>query len=313
MRKVRGKMELRHYEIPGGEYILALHGGEWRRVYASRGGMLHFHNLMEFGICREGNGIMEFERERVPYEPGMISVIPTNYPHGTISDEGTKSYWEYVFVDPERILKEMYPDDIMFQQKMLSRVNHGPFLGKGRDVPELYGVLWTILNESRNKKDSLYKECIRGLVLALLVNAARVETDGASMPESLKVKSGFDQVRPALTYIKNNSASPIKIADIAAVCHVSESHFRRLFEENIGMTPVEYLNHMRILKACDLIKRTGASMEEVALKVGFTTTSTFNRNFKKVTGTSPYQWKKQPDNFESRLNDFDIMVENGWY
>jgi AraC-like DNA-binding protein len=104
----------------------------------------------------------------------------------------------------------------------------------------------------------------------------------------------------------------MKIARLADVCHMSESHFRRLFEENIGMTPVEYLNQVRIKKACDLIRKTGSSMEEIATKVGFTTTSTFNRNFKRITGTSPYQWKKQPDNYESRLSDFNILVEKGW-
>ncbi|MCD8156174.1 MAG: helix-turn-helix transcriptional regulator, partial [Clostridiales bacterium] len=101
-------------------------------------------------------------------------------------------------------------------------------------------------------------------------------------------------------------------SQLAEVCHVSESHLRRLFEENIGMTPVDYLNHVRIQKACELIRKTGHSMEEIAIKVGFTTTSTFNRNFKRITGTSPYQWKRQPDNFESRLADCDIMVEKGW-
>ncbi len=306
-------MELRHYEIPKGEYILALHGGEWRRVYAERGRLLHFHNLMEFGICREGDGIMLFEEEEVPYSPGMISVIPTNYPHGTISTDGSVSYWEYIFVDPERVLAAEYPDDLLFQQRMLSLVNHGPFLGNEKDVPELSSIVKSILNEARNKKDSLYRESIRGLVLSLLVNAARVESDHATVAEGgLMAKSGFDQLRPALDYIKNHSDAPMRIADIAAACHVSESHFRRIFEENIGMTPVEYLNHIRILRACELIRRTGSSMEEVAVKVGFTTTSTFNRNFKKVTGTSPYQWKHQPENFETRLADFDITVEKGW-
>ena len=76
---------------------------------------------------------------------------------------------------------------------------------------------------------------------------------------------------------------------------MSESHFRRLFEENIGMAPGEYLNWIRIKKSCDLIRKTRYSMEEIAVKVGFTTASTFNRNFKSVVGTTPYHWKKQPE------------------
>lgn len=121
-----------------------------------------------------------------------------------------------------------------------------------------------------------------------------------------------DSLSDRLEYIRNHYATPMKISEIASVCHISESHFRRLFEDNIGMTPVEYLNQVRIRKACDLIKKTGNSMEEIAVKVGFTTTSTFNRNFKRITGTSPYQWKKQPDNYESRLAQCSILIEKGW-
>ncbi len=64
--------------------------------------------------------------------------------------------------------------------------------------------------------------------------------------KAVRQKNGFDQVRPALEHIRDNFAMPTKIAEIASVCHMSESHFRRLFEENMGMTPVDYLNQVRI-------------------------------------------------------------------
>ncbi len=312
MKKEKEKVELRYYDVPQNEFLLVLQGGDWKRKYGSKDSPLHFHNLMEIGVCRYGKGILKMENDDLPYQPGMISVIPTNYPHNTLSTEGTESYWEYLFVDPEKILQSMYPDDILFQQKMLEKVNRKPFFGNEKTVPELADIVHAILDETRSKKDQLYKECIRGLSLALLINVARMDTGSSQMSEGVRLKSGFDQVRPALDYIREHYASPMKISEIASVCHVSESHFRRLFEEIIGMTPVEYLNQVRIRKACDLIKKTGYSMEEIAVKVGFTTTSTFNRNFKRITGTSPYQWKKQPENFESRLSKFNIMVEKGW-
>ena len=190
------------------------------------------------------------------------------------------------------------------------KINKKAFLGKKEEVPELSKLVQMILDEMREKND-LYRESVRGMALTLLIMIARLNSE-MIMPEGIRHKNGFDQVRPALEYIRENYALPMKIAEIAAVCHMSESHFRRLFEENISMTPVEYLNQLRVKKACDLIKKTGYSMEEIAVKVGFTTTSTFNRNFKRITGTSPYQWKKQPDNYESRLSNFNILIEKGW-
>lgn len=310
MKKGKGKMELRYYDVPQNEFLIALQGETWKRKYGSEDSLMHFHNLLEIGVCRSGTGLMRLDDAQIPYGCGTISVIPANYPHNTISFDETESYWEYVFVDVERILMTVYPDDILFQQKMLEKINKKAYLGKKEDVPELSKLVQMILDEMREKKD-LYRESVRGMALTLLIMIARLNSE-MTMPEGIRHKNGFDQVRPALEYIRENYALLMKIAEIAAVCHMSESHFRRLFEENISMTPVEYLNQLRVKKACDLIKKTGYSMEEIAVKVGFTTTSTFNRNFKRITGTSPYQWKKQPDNYESRLSNFNILIEKGW-
>ncbi len=306
-------MELRYYEILKGEYLFTLQGEDWRRVYEFRDGVLHFHNLLEIGICREGEGFMLFEEERLPYHPGMITVIPENYPHGTASEEGTESYWEYLFVDMQKVLQDLYPDDVLFQQKLLERINRRAFLREETEVPGIADVTHALLEETSQKRDVLSRECATGLAILLVVQLARMEAEDTDpLESSLRHKTGLDQVRPALAYIQENYSLPMKISELAVVCHMSESHFRRLFEENIGMTPVEYLNRFRIWRACDLIRKSGSSMEEVAMKVGFSTTSTFNRNFKRVTGSSPYQWKKQPEQFESRLADADIMVEKGW-
>ena len=122
--------------------------------------------------------------------------------------------------------------------------------------------------------------------MSLMMMLARLNNKLGPSTEGVRQKNGFDQIRPALEHIRDNFANPTKIAQIASVCHMSESHFRRLFEENMGMTPVDYLNQVRIKKACDMIRKTGYSMEEIAVKVGFSTTSTFNRNFKRIVGTS---------------------------
>ncbi len=289
-------MELRYYEILKGDYLFTLQGEEWRRVYEFRDGLLHFHNLLEIGVCLEGEGDMLFEEERIPYHPGMITVIPENYPHGTDGAAGTESYWEYLFVDIQKALRDIYPDDVMLQKNLLEMISRRPFIKEEADVQGIADVAHAIFEETRLKRDVLSRECVTGLAILLVVQLARNAVEEPVPVESgLRQKNGLDHVRPALAYIQENYALPMKVAEIAAVCHMSESHFRRLFEENIGMTPTEYLNRFRIWRACDLIRSSGSSMEEVAMRVGFTTTSTFNRNFKRVTGNSPYQWKKQPE------------------
>ena len=51
-KRRKNTMEFRFYEVPQGEKALVLYGEKWDRVYGHEECFLHFHNLMEIGICR---------------------------------------------------------------------------------------------------------------------------------------------------------------------------------------------------------------------------------------------------------------------
>ena len=78
------------------------------------------------------------------------------------------------------------------------------------------------------------------------------------------------------------------------------------------MAPMDYVNLVRIQKACDLMSRKDSSMDIIALECGFTSVSTFTRNFKKILNTTPYQWKLNKDNLRSSLLDYNISALKGW-
>ena len=120
------------------------------------------------------------------------------------------------------------------------------------------------------------------------------------------------QIASALDYINKHYQEPMKASQLAELCNMSETHFRRVFEEYINMPPMEYVNLIRVQKACELMKKSNISMEHVAIKCGFTTPSTFNRNFRKFVGTSPYQWKINPENYAHKLLNFRISALKGW-
>ncbi len=106
-------------------------------------------------------------------------------------------------------------------------------------------------------------------------------------------------IAQSLDYISMHYMEPLKIEDLADNCHLSESHFRKIFSACMGMGPIEYLNMVRIRAACDQLKRTDDFVTDIANKCGFSTFSTFIRNFKKITGVSPNEWRKRPDHYES--------------
>lgn len=307
--KKKDKVELRYYDIPQKEGVLALTGEEWIREYGEGVDYLHFHNLMEIGICRDGTGDLVLDKDVERFGSGMISVIPRNYPHTTNSDRGTLSCWEYLFLDPGTLLREHFGENIVTRRRFLDLLGRDAVFGSFDEYPVLARVTDLILNEMKTKAD-FYVDRVRGLLMTLLFEIARIMKT-SDEPE-VTIRTGVGQIQEALKYVDRHYAEPIRIETLARECHISETHFRRLFSEYIDMTPIEYLNMVRVLRACEMLRSSNESMSSVALNCGFSTVSTFDRNFKQVIGVTPYQWKKDPKNYESRLLEVNVSVQKGW-
>lgn len=76
----------------------------------------------------------------------------------------------------------------------------------------------------------------------------------------------------------------LTLAQAAGAVHLSVSHFCRLFKQATGMTFHRYLNHYRIVQACQMLD-TGRTLSEAAFACGFGSLSAFHRSYKKY-GTS---------------------------
>ena len=310
-KKKKEGMELRFYEIPQGEAALILIGDTWVRVYGHEETKLHFHNLMEIGICRYGDGEMWLDEEKRQYESGTITVLPQNFPHVTISAGEEPNFWEYIFLDRKQIVRELYPDNPVYQNEIVETLSKGPLMLNRKQQESLGTIIDVIMDEQRIQK-TYYRQMVKHYVENLVLEIMRQYSSLDHMGDSQPKQTNMLQIAAALEYISRNYASPIKAGDLADACSMSETHFRRVFEEYINMSPMDYVNLVRIQKACEMMKKTDDSMDIVAVKCGFTTTSTFNRNFKKFLDTSPYQWKINPSTYERRLLNYHITALKGW-
>lgn len=307
-KKKKQPAEFRFYEIPQDEPVLALMGNKWIQVYGENINNQHFHNLLEIGICHYGDGDLVLEEDFYRFAPGMVSCIPANFLHVTRSDQGIPAFWEYLFIDPEEILKSCGKRSAQEAREILEAINSNAFFIHVEEQPIIISLVRGIFDEMQHKNE-FHQECVRGMVYALLFEIARFN-GRKTMASNIKA-SGL-QLERAIEYVEKNYQNNFKIIDLATECHMSETHFRRIFQEKMNMTPIEYVNFVRVKKACELIDKTDISMEEVAERVGFVTPSTFNRNFRRIIGTSPYQWKKRPDNHEGKLLDYKISALKGW-
>ncbi len=308
MAKQKEKVEFRYYEIPETELVLALLGEDWIREYGKGIKYLHFHDLLEIGYCRWGKGEVVLGQELVPFSARSVMIVPPRLPHTTNSTEGTKGYWEWMYIDLEKTVSEVYGYDPVIQRTILKRLHRTGYLLPGDENPALSGLVLGIMEEVRHKKP-YYRESVRGYLHAFMVELLRLSDDEE---RGMKSRNRDAVLAGALDYIAGHYDQEIKIGSLAEACNMSESHFRRVFEEGMNMKPLDYVNLVRIQNACELLKKTDKSMEEVGTKCGFASISAFNRNFRKLLDISPYQWKKSKENYEGKLLNYKISAQKGW-
>ena len=124
-----------------------------------------------------------------------------------------------------------------------------------------------------------------------------------------KKKSPFvserdENIKKVMAYVEENLQNKISLKDLAGICLMSEKYFCSFFKKQTNLTPIEYINRVRISKACDLLSLSTMNVTEISLECGFESLSYFIRQFKKITGVSPSEYKKSGKliNFQNWLD-----------
>lgn len=98
-------------------------------------------------------------------------------------------------------------------------------------------------------------------------------------------------IKEAISYIEQNFQNEITIENIAEFCGLNRSYFGKIFHENIGKTPQEFLISYRMTKAAELLKLTDLQVADIGNAVGYPNQLHFSRAFKNVYGKTPRQWR----------------------
>ena len=221
-------MEYRYYEIPAGSPVLALLGDKWVQNYGREIDYLHFHNHLEVGFCYYGEGTVTFKEEDLPFDGNMFTVVPKNFPHTTTSTGDSISYWEWLFIDADKFLREVYKDNPRMAQKVIDRVNKRAHFVRVQDKPQIGALVQQIIVCMRERKE-FYLEEVKGLTLAFLLQVARWNREEAEKAEFEAGNTSL--ITPAIDYISECCDRPIKVEELAAMCHISETHLRRVFRD----------------------------------------------------------------------------------
>ncbi|MDP5273743.1 bifunctional transcriptional activator/DNA repair enzyme AdaA [Chengkuizengella axinellae] len=107
------------------------------------------------------------------------------------------------------------------------------------------------------------------------------------------IDSSEDISNKAIKYIKKHFQEEVHLNQIAKAIAIDPFHLVRTFKKQTGKTPLEYLQEFRVMKAKNALENTDQTVTEIALDHGFNSTAYFSTVFKKSTGCTPSQFRKQ--------------------
>ena len=97
-----------------------------------------------------------------------------------------------------------------------------------------------------------------------------------------------------LKYVTEHIDTPdLKIDNIADAMGMSRSVLYLKIKQQLGMTPIDFVRHVRIMRACELLKDTDESLSSVAFAVGFSDAKYFSKVFKRETGIVPTEYRER--------------------
>lgn len=101
------------------------------------------------------------------------------------------------------------------------------------------------------------------------------------------------QINRVRAYVEAHLDSTIRMRDLAAIAHLSTSHFSRAFTCSFGVTPFAYIAGRRLARAQDLMLTTDDPLSQIALTCGLCDQSHLTRMFRRHVGTSPNTWRRR--------------------
>lgn len=127
-----------------------------------------------------------------------------------------------------------------------------------------------------------------------------METDFRSLISKYKIESQGNTIQSILNYIDSHYNEQLTLSSLAKQFNFSYSYLSSYFRSHHTEGFSEYLNKVRILHAAELLRAGTLAISDVCAAVGYTDQSYFARVFKKMTGTTPREYRRKNEKQESR-------------
>jgi AraC-like DNA-binding protein len=223
-----------------------------------------------------------YQKRRVsPYgKEANICVFSPDVPHEEIMEDQFRSYLAV------QIDRDFYENEFKRYQ------NYQPVIFKGDFFPAnelILNILKLFMVESRENlpgKDELLNALALEVTHQLIRHCHHITSPDAKISQKIEINQ-------LINYLNEAFADKITVLDMAEYVNLSPSHFTRIFKEETGFSPTDFLIDLRLRKAKKYLLNHDQTIAEVAFSCGFSSSAYFATCFFKRTGITPTQFRNR--------------------
>lgn len=253
----------------------------------------HEHPFGEIVIVLDGEGDHIIGEERVSFHRYDVFHIPPGVPHHFenvqhvalvnliyLPEALTSGLHELEYLPGFRAFFTLEPE-LRSKHRFRSRLTLPPSAW-----PDLRGRVERLLQEERDRRAG-YRVALLMQFTDILIFFAR-NYAALTTPEAVSLY----RIASLIGTMEREFDRKWTVDEFCSHLHVSRSTLRRLFIDTLGCSAMEYLNGIRLERACKLLQSSDSSVTEVGLSCGFSDSNYFIRRFSSAFGCPPLQWRK---------------------
>ena len=250
---------------------------------------VHWHDELEIIYVKSGFLTVSISGENDIGTAGDAFVVSPGNLHFMGSQAGEEDYFTFLF--PLEYIS--FCTDDMLDDKLLTPLKNGHLMIRPRikdaakELCEQLAEIYMAKNDEKKLEIAVQiktKIILLQFILEMWEKGFVIEND----------KSGRNTIeKEMISYIQQNFMEKISLKEFSEQFHLSEKYISRYFKEHFHITLSQYITHLRLEYAKQLLQDTDTPVTEIAMQSGYQNVSYFIRSFKKAYGVSPLKYKKK--------------------
>lgn len=246
---------------------------------------VHYHNAYEIYYLQDGNRGYDIKDKTFKVNKGNLILIDKYKRHKTFNYDNN-SFNRMLVKFKESSLGSFKQDNYDLLSSFNKGINIIKFDAKDRLMIE---NIFAKMEAEKKKKNPGQKIYLKTLLIELLIYINRY-VDGKNINH--QEKDYHVKIVEIMNYIDQNYYKDLTLSKLADKFSYSSSYLSSLFTKKSDYTITEYINNTRVKEAQNLLLKGKDNITQVSEKVGYNNLVHFGRNFKKITGLTPSEYRK---------------------